>query len=52
VLAADDTGAELNVAGTTRRVEYQEVTRARVQVEFRRLDDVAEDDGVDDGDEG
>lgn len=52
VLAADDTGAELNVAGTTRRVEYQEVARARVQVEFRRHDDVADDDGVDDGDEG
>lgn len=45
VLAADDSGAELDVAGATRRVEYQEVTRARVQVEFRRLDDEADDDG-------
>lgn len=52
VLAADDTGAELNVAGVTRRVEYQEVTRARVQVEFRRLDDGGDEGGDDDGDEG
>jgi Uncharacterized protein conserved in bacteria len=45
VLAADDSGVELEVAGATRRVEYQEVTRARVQVEFRRLDDAGDDDG-------
>jgi len=45
VLAADDSGAELEVAGATRRVEYEEVTRARVQVEFRRLDDAGDDDG-------
>ncbi len=48
VTAADDSGAELDVEGRVRRVEYQQVTRARVQVEFRRLDD----DDDDDGDEG
>lgn len=50
IVAADEGGVELDIAGASRRIEYQDLTRGRVQVEFRRLDD-AEDDG-EDGDEG
>ncbi|MEV7012838.1 ribosome maturation factor RimP [Streptosporangium sp. NPDC051022] len=50
IVATDETGVELDVAGAPRRIEYEDLTRGRVQVEFRRLDD-AEDDG-EDGDEG
>ncbi|GAA4237015.1 ribosome maturation factor RimP [Streptosporangium album] len=50
IVATDETGVELDVAGASRRIEYEDLTRGRVQVEFRRLDD-AEDDG-EDGDEG
>ncbi|MFF5206296.1 ribosome maturation factor RimP [Streptosporangium sp. NPDC000396] len=50
IVATDETGVELDVAGAPRRIEYKDLTRGRVQVEFRRLDD-AEDDG-EDGDEG
>ncbi|GGP80777.1 ribosome maturation factor RimP [Streptosporangium pseudovulgare] len=50
IVATDETGVEFDVAGTPRRVEYEDLTRGRVQVEFRRFDD-AEDDG-EDGDEG
>ncbi|MDF5753986.1 ribosome maturation factor RimP [Spongiactinospora sp. TRM90649] len=50
VRAADDEGVELDVSGEPRRFEYQDLTRGRVQVEFRRAD---EGDGTeDDGDEG
>ncbi|MFD9945830.1 ribosome maturation factor RimP [Nonomuraea sp. NPDC059023] len=47
VLTADDAGVDLSVDGAERRLDYQDLTRGRVQVEFRRLDD--EDP---DGDEG
>ncbi len=50
IVATDETGVELDVAGAPRRIDYQDLARGRVQVEFRRLDD-AEDDG-EDGDEG
>ncbi|MEV4243116.1 ribosome maturation factor RimP [Streptosporangium canum] len=50
IVAADETGVELDIAGTPRRIDFEDLTRGRVQVEFRRLDD-AEDDG-EDGDEG
>ncbi|GHE28236.1 ribosome maturation factor RimP [Streptosporangium violaceochromogenes] len=50
VVGSDEAGVELDVSGAPRRIEYQDLTRGRVQVEFRRLDD-AEDDG-EDGDEG
>ncbi|MEU0519678.1 ribosome maturation factor RimP [Streptosporangium sp. NPDC006007] len=50
IVAADEGGVELDIAGASRRIEYQDLARGRVQVEFRRLDD-AEDDG-EDGDEG
>jgi ribosome maturation factor RimP len=33
---SDDLGATLDVAGTTQRVEYAEVTKALVQIEFNR----------------
>ncbi|MEU8324894.1 ribosome maturation factor RimP [Nonomuraea sp. NPDC048881] len=48
VLAADESGVDLDVAGSARRLDYQDLTRGRVQVEFRRIDDT---DDVD-GDEG
>ncbi|MER5620502.1 ribosome maturation factor RimP [Streptosporangium sp. NPDC002544] len=50
IVATDETGVELDVDGAPRRIDYEDLTRGRVQVEFRRLDD-AEDDG-EDGDEG
>ncbi|MEV4396083.1 ribosome maturation factor RimP [Nonomuraea sp. NPDC049607] len=48
ILAADESGVDLDVAGSARRLDYQDLTRGRVQVEFRRIDDT---DDVD-GDEG
>ncbi len=36
VLTADDTGADLDVAGESRRVELSSVAKALVQVEFNR----------------
>jgi ribosome maturation factor RimP len=34
----DETGAELEVGGSSRRLPYDAIATARVQVEFRRLD--------------
>ena len=34
----DETGAELEVDGSSRRLPYGAIATARVQVEFRRLD--------------
>lgn len=59
LLAADDDGATLDVAGTEQRVAYTDVARAVVQVEFTRIDeapldgaDVADDSNdTDDGDD-
>lgn len=39
VVSADDSGAVLDVDGSTREVAYAEVRRAKVQVEFRKADD-------------
>jgi ribosome maturation factor RimP len=36
VVETDDTGATLDVSGTPRRLEYADVTKARVQIEFNR----------------
>src|SRR3954469_7041750 len=36
ILAADDEGANLDVDGSTRRVAFGEVAKARVQIEFTR----------------
>ncbi|MCK2219639.1 ribosome maturation factor RimP [Actinomadura sp. ATCC 31491] len=45
ITAADDGGVELDVAGAARRIEYEDLARGRVQVEFRRIDDVDGDEG-------
>lgn len=45
ILAADESGVDLDVAGSARRLDYQDLTRGRVQVEFRRIDDVDGDEG-------
>ncbi|SDG14675.1 ribosome maturation factor RimP [Sinosporangium album] len=50
VAGADGTGVELDVAGSSRKIEYEDLARGRVQVEFRRAGDA--DDADDDGDEG
>ncbi|GII89836.1 ribosome maturation factor RimP [Sinosporangium siamense] len=50
VSAADESGVDLDVAGSPRRFDYEDLTRGRVQVEFRRAGDA--DDADDDGDEG
>lgn len=36
IVASDDEGADLDVDGATRRVAYQDVTKARIQIEFKR----------------
>ncbi len=36
ITGADDTGVDLDVDGATRRLDYTDVTDARVQVEFAR----------------
>jgi ribosome maturation factor RimP len=45
ILAADDDGVDLDVEGAGQRLDYQDLTRGRVQVEFRRFDDVDGDEG-------
>ncbi len=44
VVAADDTGAELEVDGQQHRITYAGVAKARVQVEFSRLSGDADAD--------
>jgi ribosome maturation factor RimP len=44
VTAADETGIELDVDGQTRRLGYSELGPGRVQIEFSRLADLADDD--------
>jgi ribosome maturation factor RimP len=36
ILGSDESGAELDVDGTSRRLAYADVTRARIQIEFKR----------------
>jgi ribosome maturation factor RimP len=36
ITASDETGAELDVDGETRRVAFDDVTKARIQIEFNR----------------
>ncbi|MFC6084429.1 ribosome maturation factor RimP [Sphaerisporangium aureirubrum] len=55
VLVADDSGVELDTAGAACRLEWEQLGKGRVQVEFRRLDDedrLDEEDAGDDGGEG
>ena len=39
VRRSDDDGVELDVAGSARRVEWSELGRGRVQIEFNRLEE-------------
>ncbi|PZG16518.1 ribosome maturation factor RimP [Nonomuraea aridisoli] len=45
ILGADESGVDLDVAGSARRLDYKDLARGRVQVEFRRIDDVDGDEG-------
>ncbi|NBE92092.1 ribosome maturation factor RimP [Nonomuraea sp. KC401] len=45
IMAADDGGVDLDLAGAARRLDYEDLARGRVQVEFRRIDDVDGDEG-------
>jgi ribosome maturation factor RimP len=45
IVAADESGVDFDVAGSARRLDYEDLTRGRVQVEFRRIDDVDGDEG-------
>lgn len=47
VLAADDTGVTLDVAGEERRAGYAELGAGKVEIEFHRIDEIDEDDMVD-----
>ncbi len=40
IRSTDDEGAVLEVSGRERRVSYAEVTKAKVQIEFKKGDDV------------
>jgi ribosome maturation factor RimP len=51
VVAADGSGIELDVAGTTHRLGYAELGPGRVQIEFKRLDEAVFEDEEDDEDE-
>ncbi|GGO77059.1 ribosome maturation factor RimP [Nonomuraea cavernae] len=45
VRSADESGVDLEIGGADRRLDYQDLTRGRVQVEFRRIDDDTDVDG-------
>lgn len=45
ILGADESGVDIDVAGDARRLDYEDLARGRVQVEFRRIDDVDGDEG-------
>ena len=36
IVATDETGADVDVDGTVRRVDFAEVSKARIQIEFKR----------------
>jgi ribosome maturation factor RimP len=54
ISAADDTGIELDVDGQPRRLAYAELGPGRVQIEFNRLNGLADDelDEIDDEEGG
>ncbi|HEV7899955.1 MAG TPA: ribosome maturation factor RimP [Planosporangium sp.] len=54
ITAADETGVELDVAGQPRRLAYTELGPGRVQIEFNRLTDLADEElgEIDDEEEG
>jgi len=43
IVGADETGADLDVDGATRRVDFGDVAKARIQIEFRRPADGSHD---------
>ncbi|MDP4509444.1 ribosome maturation factor RimP [Nonomuraea turcica] len=45
ITATDESGVDLDIAGAARRLDYEDLARGRVQVEFRRIDDVDGDEG-------
>ena len=52
VIGADESGVELDVAGTSHRYDYADLVRGRVQVEFRDAgDDDADDQSHDQSDD-
>jgi ribosome maturation factor RimP len=44
IVGTDDTGADLDVDGSGRRVEFADVAKARVQIEFKRPDAAADEE--------
>jgi ribosome maturation factor RimP len=44
IMAADDDGADLDVDGSPRRVAFDEVAKARIQIEFKRPPDGPQDE--------
>jgi ribosome maturation factor RimP len=44
IVAADDDGADLDVEGSPRRITFAEVSKARVQIEFKRPSDGPQDE--------
>ncbi len=51
VTSADDQGIMLEVAGVGHRLDYRDLGPGRVQVEFRRLEEISDDDLVEFGDD-
>lgn len=46
IVAADEAGVKLDVDGNVRDLEYADLGPGRVEIEFNRIDDVAEEDMV------
>jgi ribosome maturation factor RimP len=44
IVAADDGGAELDVDGARRHIGFDEVAKARIQIEFKRPSDGSQDE--------
>jgi ribosome maturation factor RimP len=44
IVATDDSGADVDVDGTVRRLAYAEVAKARIQIEFKRPSGGAQDE--------
>jgi ribosome maturation factor RimP len=44
IVATDESGADLDVDGTVRRLAYAEVSKARIQIEFKRPSAGAQDE--------
>ena len=44
IVAADDDGADLDVEGDRRRIGFDEVSKARIQIEFKRPSDGSQDE--------